>query len=508
MDRYGRSAMVPVLAALLLAGIPHLGHALVLNTTNSSSPTIMSSMSAHFGPQLPYSVSAPMKSPNPVYGCIPISPGQVNGSIALIFRGGCPFSTKVQNAEAAGAVGVVIGDSYGRSYLVKMSAARDSGDVGIPAAFIRGTDHWRLRQWVNAGLVLEATMDERGEVPFTPPSWWNTGQRGGFLPWVWVVIAFALPLTYLAFRCCTSANRVARRRVQLQRVLNLGETLPLTPYKPGEEQDTDGGVTSDRSDRSSPLPASADLSGGSVDDTKSGDDIKDSAYASAGPAASGALAGPSHPLPGELRLSGESSQDGPRPAEARDPSSRRGSLPPGKVCYNETCTVCLEKFVVGEPIKVLPQCYHGFHADCITPWFERADTCPVCKYIYTPHVAPVTQRAVCAECVRVVGRAVRVCASSICPPARRAARVEHKGASPFIELRTLSISSVGDEVVDEKKVPNVPAHVDAKDPYDEVNLTDPRPAEEPSEAKLAGPRSGTLDRRDSTILVRNMRDIV
>lgn len=47
--------------------------------------------------------------------------------------------------------------------------------------------------------------------------------------------------------------------------------------------------------------------------------------------------------------------------------------------HNDACTICLDDFVIGTDIKVLP-CRHGFHPDCIDPWLaQKSDLCPVCK---------------------------------------------------------------------------------------------------------------------------------
>lgn len=47
--------------------------------------------------------------------------------------------------------------------------------------------------------------------------------------------------------------------------------------------------------------------------------------------------------------------------------------------HDVTCTICLEDYIEGEQLVVLP-CKHAFHSDCIVPWLtERSPTCPLCK---------------------------------------------------------------------------------------------------------------------------------
>ncbi|KAK8327609.1 hypothetical protein V6Z12_A11G194200 [Gossypium hirsutum] len=46
----------------------------------------------------------------------------------------------------------------------------------------------------------------------------------------------------------------------------------------------------------------------------------------------------------------------------------------------ETCAICLEEYVHGERVRVLPRCKHMFHKDCIEEWLEVPSLhCPICR---------------------------------------------------------------------------------------------------------------------------------
>ncbi|EME29853.1 protein binding / ubiquitin-protein ligase/ zinc ion binding isoform 2 [Galdieria sulphuraria] len=45
----------------------------------------------------------------------------------------------------------------------------------------------------------------------------------------------------------------------------------------------------------------------------------------------------------------------------------------------DSCPICLEEFLQGDLIRVLP-CKHEFHGDCIFSWLVERGKCPVCKY--------------------------------------------------------------------------------------------------------------------------------
>ncbi|EOA31095.1 hypothetical protein CARUB_v10014245mg [Capsella rubella] len=48
------------------------------------------------------------------------------------------------------------------------------------------------------------------------------------------------------------------------------------------------------------------------------------------------------------------------------------------------CAVCLSEFEESESGRVLPNCKHTFHVDCIDMWFHSHSTCPLCRALVEP----------------------------------------------------------------------------------------------------------------------------
>ncbi|XP_029562766.1 E3 ubiquitin-protein ligase RNF126 isoform X3 [Salmo trutta] len=70
---------------------------------------------------------------------------------------------------------------------------------------------------------------------------------------------------------------------------------------------------------------------------------------------------------------------GPPPAD-RDKIKSLPTIPITQehVVSGLECPVCKEDYSAGENVRQLP-CNHLFHNDCIIPWLEQHDTCPVCR---------------------------------------------------------------------------------------------------------------------------------
>jgi hypothetical protein len=82
------------------------------------------------------------------------------GRIALVDRGTCTFVVKVRNAQAAGAVGVLVVNNQGDE-LVTMSG--DDPNITIPSAFLRQRDGERLRSGLGSGLRVRLGAPPGGE---------------------------------------------------------------------------------------------------------------------------------------------------------------------------------------------------------------------------------------------------------------------------------------------------------------------------------------------------------
>ncbi|KAK7312045.1 hypothetical protein RJT34_10598 [Clitoria ternatea] len=48
------------------------------------------------------------------------------------------------------------------------------------------------------------------------------------------------------------------------------------------------------------------------------------------------------------------------------------------------CAVCLSEFQDSDNIRLLPECHHVFHTDCIDAWLPDHMSCPVCRAKLTP----------------------------------------------------------------------------------------------------------------------------
>lgn len=138
------------------------------------------------GPKLTSSLHAPLKSISLIdateHACLPLPSGSLTGAIAiiargdLVTRGNCGYSTKVKNAQAAGAVAVLIFREPGGTSL---SAPVGLSNTGIPAALISSESGEALKAYVagNPGAVI-TLKSEFSEVTATTAAVADFSGRG------------------------------------------------------------------------------------------------------------------------------------------------------------------------------------------------------------------------------------------------------------------------------------------------------------------------------------------
>lgn len=77
----------------------------------------------------------------------------------------------------------------------------------------------------------------------------------------------------------------------------------------------------------------------------------------------------------------QNDQRGPPPAS----QSSIDALPTLKISKRHLrsgdshCPVCIESFELGSKAQEMP-CKHLYHSECIIPWLEQHNTCPICRY--------------------------------------------------------------------------------------------------------------------------------
>ncbi|KAK7411125.1 hypothetical protein VNO78_02540 [Psophocarpus tetragonolobus] len=66
------------------------------------------------------------------------------------------------------------------------------------------------------------------------------------------------------------------------------------------------------------------------------------------------------------------------------------------------CAICLENFKDGDVCRLLPNCGHSYHANCIELWMFHSPKCPVCRtWVHSPVVLKEQQSTV-SESVEIV----------------------------------------------------------------------------------------------------------
>ena len=114
------------------------------------------------GPQLAAPLTAPVRDATPLDDdktgevCRPLPNGSLNGTLALIKRGTCGLSVKVNFAAAAGAVGVILEQTEGQDFIFR---AGGLSATAIPLAMIGSTAGKALRAYLVANPDRPGTLD-------------------------------------------------------------------------------------------------------------------------------------------------------------------------------------------------------------------------------------------------------------------------------------------------------------------------------------------------------------
>ncbi|NP_001141166.1 RING-H2 finger protein ATL16 [Zea mays] len=78
-------------------------------------------------------------------------------------------------------------------------------------------------------------------------------------------------------------------------------------------------------------------------------------------------------------------------AASCDAGAGAGGVAP-RISVSE-CAVCLSEFVERERVRLLPNCSHAFHIDCIDTWLQGSARCPFCRSDVTLPAIPSARRA-------------------------------------------------------------------------------------------------------------------
>jgi uncharacterized protein (TIGR03437 family) len=130
----------------------------------------------HIGAPLSWPIVDVAQLGNDGLACAALPSGSLAGAIALVQRGTCFFSDKINNAANAGAAGVVIYQSAG---LDDIYSALFAQNTGVPAMMIGNTDGTSLKKFLTSASGITATLDP-GFAPVEAASGtvWPASSRG------------------------------------------------------------------------------------------------------------------------------------------------------------------------------------------------------------------------------------------------------------------------------------------------------------------------------------------
>ncbi|KAL5501365.1 hypothetical protein ACEPAH_8625 [Sanghuangporus vaninii] len=285
--------------------------------------------------------------------------------IAIVQRGNCSFVSKVREAQQFGAKAAIVGGddpaiSGNPDVLVNMYSQTDASDIKIPSTYIKFSDYTHL-----ANLIASSNTSTSGiktvslQITTDYASWEWYSPILTFL--VLLLLPSALTLTTLLIHRVRAARAEQRERAP-EDVVN---RLPWRVWTGSGWEKHEGPVPPAMQTKSS---VDTDLERGNLDAEIGGQLSQSQAQ--------------------QLQCKPSTSHD----EEEGDGGDTRSVNPPWFDAQTE-CAICLNDFMRGDRVRVLP-CKHIFHLDEVDEWLiHRKKLCPVCKADVTlpshPYVHPI-----------------------------------------------------------------------------------------------------------------------
>ena len=112
------------------------------------------------GPKISSPLTAPLidvaQLGNDGLACAALPAGSLNGAFALVQRGNCVFSDKINFAQAAGAVGVIVYQAAGNQDITQRLYVQNTG---VPSALISNNDGLALKTYLGSNPNGTVTLD-------------------------------------------------------------------------------------------------------------------------------------------------------------------------------------------------------------------------------------------------------------------------------------------------------------------------------------------------------------